>query len=76
LGTTYGLRRLKQEEKLYHKPSIVHYYASAIFGKDLSELTKEDIERAKKLLRKILQKYCGPYKKTKSVKYLLRPNSE
>ena len=66
LRTTYGLRRLKQEGKLYHKPSIVHYYASAIFGKDLSELTKEDVERAKKLLRGIVQKYwSGPYKKTK-----------
>jgi len=61
LRTTYGLRRLKQEGKLYHKPSIVHYYAAVLFGKDLSELTKEEVERAKKLLREILQKYWnGP----------------
>jgi len=66
LRTVYGLRRLKQEGKLYHKPSIAHYYASVIFGKDLAEVSKDEVERAKKLLREILQKYWnGPYKKTK-----------
>ena len=72
LRTTYGLRRLKQEGKLYHKPSIVHYYASAIFGKDLAELTKEEVERAR-------EKSCkstgtGHTRRLKSVKYWHKPN--
>ncbi len=49
--------RVKNEGRLYHRPSILHYFASILFNKDVSELTKEDLERAKTQFITIVSKY-------------------
>ena len=48
LRTRYGMARLREEGKLYHRPSLVHYYASWLYNKPLSEVTREELEKAKK----------------------------
>lgn len=67
LRTKYGLLKAKEQGKLYHKPSIVHYYASWLFDKKLSEITQEDLNKAKKQLLAIIKKYWNNpgIKKTK-----------
>jgi len=57
LRTKYGLLKAKEQGKLYHKPTILHYYASWLFDKELSEVTKEDLNKAKKQLLAIIKKY-------------------
>ncbi|ADT85233.1 recombinase family protein [Thermococcus barophilus] len=75
LRTKYGLMRLKKEGKLYHKPSIVHYYAAWLYDKDFSELTKEELESARKQLVKIVKKYWdNPAVKKTKIGELLRQN--
>jgi len=63
----YGMLRLKKEGKLYHKPTLEWYYASWLYGKDFNELTKEELENAKKQLYNIIMKYWkNPrYKRTR-----------
>lgn len=66
LRTKYGMLKLKSKGKLYHRPSIVHYYAATLFMKNLSELTQKEVEIASRKLRDIVLKYWnGPYKKTR-----------
>ena len=75
LRTKYGLMRLKKEGKLYHKPSIVYYYAAWLYDKDFSELTKEELESAKKQLVKIVKKYWNnPAVKKTKIGELLKQN--
>jgi DNA invertase Pin-like site-specific DNA recombinase len=57
MRTKYGIMRVKNEGRLYHRPSILHYFASVLFNKDVSELTKEDLERAKTQFIAIVSKY-------------------
>ena len=57
LRTKYGLSRLKSEGKLYHKPSIAHYYASWLYNKPFNELDKREIEMAKRQLIQVVLKY-------------------
>ena len=57
LRTRYGLLRRKREGKLYHKPSIVHYYAAWLYGKDVGAVTKEECETARRQLASIVEKY-------------------
>lgn len=56
--TGVAIERLKREGKLYHRPSLIHYVALYITGKSrLSELTKEDIDRAASNLRDFFKPY-------------------
>jgi len=57
--TKYGLLKLKKEGRLYHRPSLLHYYASIIFNKDLKEINEEDLFKAKEMLKKIVDKYLS-----------------
>lgn len=50
--TSVAMERLKKEGKLYHRPTIIHYLALYLSRKEkFSDLSKEDIEKAKKHLR-------------------------
>ena len=57
LRTKYGMMRVKNEGKLYYRPTILHYFASTLFDKELKELTKEDLEKAKIQFIAIVSKY-------------------
>jgi outer membrane protein assembly factor BamD (BamD/ComL family) len=57
MRTKYGIMRVKNEGRLYYRPSILHYFASILFNKDISKLTKEDLERAKTQFIAIVSKY-------------------
>ncbi|MHC1627886.1 MAG: recombinase family protein [Candidatus Nezhaarchaeales archaeon] len=75
LRTRYGIARLKNEGKLYHKPTIVHYYAAWLYDKDFTELTKEELERARRQLIAIVKKYFkNPAYKRTQVGSLLAKN--
>ncbi len=72
LRTRYGLMRVKKEGKLYHKPSIVHYYAAWLFNKSVGDVTREELEAAKKQLLAIVKRYWDnpAIRKTKIAKIL------
>ena len=57
LRTRYGLMRVKKEGRLYHKPSLVHYYAAWLYNKEVGQVTREEYETAKKQLVSIIRKY-------------------
>jgi DNA invertase Pin-like site-specific DNA recombinase len=57
LRTRYGLQKLKTQGKLYHRPGLPHYYGAWLFDKSPKELTREELEVAKKQLRAIILKY-------------------
>ena len=67
LRTRYGLARLRREGRLYHKPSIEHYYAAWLYNKDFKQLTKGEVETARRQLVSIVLKYWKnpAYKRTK-----------
>ena len=48
--------RVKKEGRLYHKPSLVHYYAAWLYNKEVDQVTREEYETAKKQLVSILKK--------------------
>ncbi len=48
---------MKNQGKLYHRPSIIHYFAATLFDKKLEELTQEDLEKAKQQFIAIVSKY-------------------
>ena len=52
------LAQLKNEEKLYHKPTIAHYYATWLYDKGFTELAKEELEKARKQLITIVIHKC------------------
>lgn len=56
--TRVAMERLKNEGKLFHRPTLLHYVALYLSGKErFSELTKDDIASAKQYLRKWLKPY-------------------
>jgi len=57
LRTRAGMARLKREGKLFHRPTILHYFTAVLFNKELHEITKEDVERAKTQFIAIVSKY-------------------
>jgi len=57
LRTRYGIQKLKAQGKLYHRPTLLHYYGAWLFDKDPGELTPEELEVAKKQLKAIILKY-------------------
>ncbi len=57
MRTRYGLLRVRREGKLYHKPDIVYYYASWIYGKRIGDIDQREYETAKKQLIKIVERY-------------------
>jgi len=57
LRTKYGIAKVKKEGRLYHKPTLAHYYASVLFGKKLGELSREEVALAQRKLREIVSKY-------------------
>lgn len=57
LRTKAGMMRLKNEGRLYHRPTLLHYFAATLFNKDLSEITQEDLEKAKVRFEAIVSKY-------------------
>lgn len=67
IRTRYGLERVKREGRLYHKPSIEHYYAAWLYNKNFKTLSKEEVETARRQLKKLVEKYWKnkAYKKTK-----------
>ena len=67
LRTKYGLAKLRREGKLFHRPNIIHYYASWLYDKEIKDLTKDELERAKKQLVAIVKKYWNNpnYKKSR-----------
>ncbi|MGQ4833846.1 MAG: recombinase family protein [Candidatus Asgardarchaeia archaeon] len=74
LRTKYGIQRVKREGRLYHKPTLVHYYAAWLFGKDVGEVTKEEVEKAKEQLISIIRAYWEKpeIKKTKIMDVLIK----
>jgi len=74
MRTRYGLLRVRREGKLYHKPDIVYYYASWIYGKKLGSIDQREYEAAKKQLVKIVERYWKDrtIKKTKIGELLSR----
>jgi len=74
LRTRYAMARLKKEGKLYHKPSIIHYYAAWLYDKSLNELTRKELESAKRQLKAIVKKYWDDpvIKKTKIAEVLAK----
>lgn len=74
LRTKYGMQRVKREGRLYHKPTLVHYYAAWLFGKDVGEVTKEEVEKAKEQLISIIRTYWEKpeIKKTKIMDILIK----
>jgi len=67
LRTRYGLAKVRGQERLYHKPDIEHYYAAWLYNKDLGEVTRGEVENARKQLVSIVSKYWhgGSVKKTR-----------
>ena len=57
LRTRYGMARLKREGRLYHKPTLAHYYAAWLYNKKVGEVTVEEYKTALKQLRAIVEKY-------------------
>jgi len=55
--TKSAMERLKNEGKLYHRPRLIHYLASYITNKELKDLTQEDIELAKREVKKFIEPY-------------------
>jgi len=56
--TAVAMERLKREGKLYHRPTIIHYLALYLSRKErFTDLTREDVERAKEHLRKTFKIY-------------------
>ena len=54
--TKVAMERLKREGRVYHRPSIYHYIALELSGKDeFSKLTKEDIELGKKVFKQFVK---------------------
>jgi len=46
------------EEKVYHRPRLIHYVSLYLSGKTkFSELTQEDIEKAKDYVRRLFEKF-------------------
>ncbi len=75
MRTKLRLARLKSEGKLYHKPSLIHYYASWLFGKGFKELTKKEFEIARKQLKSIVEKYWNnPAIKKRRIGEILEEN--
>lgn len=71
LRTKYGLAKVKKEGKLYHRPTLAHFYAAVLFDKEPEEVTREELELARRKLRNIIRKYWdGPYKKIELWKVL------
>ncbi len=67
LRTRYGLMRVKKEDRLYHIPSLAHYYAARLYNKEVGQITRKEYETAKKQLVSIIRKYWdnSAVKKTK-----------
>lgn len=58
--TRRAMARLKEEGKLYHRPTILHYLALYFSRKErFVDLTEEDIERAKEQLRRDFEFYVS-----------------
>ena len=55
--TKYGMMRLKNEGKLYHRPTLLHYFAATLFNKDVSEVTQDDLREARVRFISIVSKY-------------------
>ncbi len=56
--TKNALYVLKKQGKLFHRPTLLHYLALYLSGKrDLKELSQEDLELAKRSLRKYLEDF-------------------
>ena len=55
--TKYGMMRLRKEGKLFHRPTLLHYFTATLFNKDLSEVTQEDLKEAKVRFVAIVSKY-------------------
>ncbi|MEQ9715945.1 MAG: recombinase family protein [Candidatus Asgardarchaeia archaeon] len=74
LRTRYGMQRVKREGRLYHKPSIVHYFAAWLFNKEPGEVSKEELSKAEEELRAIVSKYwnMSEIKRTKIVELLAK----
>ena len=74
LRTKYGIAKVKKEGRLYHRPTLAHYFASVLFDKDLGKLTKEEVALARKKLGEIVLKYWEDpaYKKSELWKVLAR----
>jgi len=56
--TAVAMDRLKKEGRLYHRPTILHYLALYLTGKNnFTELTKEDLKNVKEHLRREFKHY-------------------
>lgn len=69
--TRYGLQRIRAEGRLYHRPRLEHYYAAWINGKELGEVTRAEVELAKRQLKALIREALSSGVKKKDVlKYL------
>lgn len=64
--TRSGLLRLKREGKLYHKPTLLHYFACVKLGKKLNEITIHDLMIVAPSFLDIVNKYIGDKKVKKT----------
>jgi len=56
--TKQAMSRLKKEGRIYHRPRLIHYIALYLSGKNsFNELTREDVENAKKYMKNMLKTY-------------------
>ena len=54
--TSAAMQRLRSEGKLYHRPTILHYLALHLSGKErFSDLSREDLERAEKHVKSMFE---------------------
>ena len=76
LRTRYGLQKLKAQGKLYHRPTLPYYYGAWLFDKKSpKELSKEEVEVAKRQLRAIILKYWNdPAVKKREIGEVLAKN--
>ncbi len=73
--TRAGMAKLKEQGKLYHRPDLLWYYTAWLLGKKLSDLTKDDLERARPQFCAILEKYImNKAIKRQAIPELLRQN--
>ena len=54
--TSVAMQKLKNEGKLYHRPTILHYLALHLSGKErFADLSREDLERAKRHVKSMFE---------------------
>jgi DNA invertase Pin-like site-specific DNA recombinase len=54
--TRYGIQKLRDQGRLYHRPRLEHYYAAWLHSKPLREVSEAEVEAANQALRTLLRR--------------------